>query len=419
MEKTYDIIVTGGGLTGIAAAVAAAREGAHVLIVEKNGFLGGAAGINFVNPFMGYAIHHPETGQDEVINAGLFWEILQRLNVMGGLHEKRIIFNEEILKIILDRLTREHGVDVLMHAYLTGCDVEGRTVRSLEAVGKSGVHRLAAKGFLDATGDADLAVLAGCSTRLGRDSDQQCQPMTLCFRVANVDMEAFEKGRRDITPLYQKLQKEGKIQNPREDVLLFYHMAPGVIHFNSTRIIHRNPVDDWDRTAAEMEAREQMLELFTFLREHCQGFANAVLLASAPEIGVRESRLIDGLYLLQAEELLACTHFDDSIARGSYSVDIHSPDGSGTVIRRIPQGQYYTIPYRSLVPPSLDNLLVAGRCISATHEAQSACRIMPICCCMGEAAGLALQMALADGCPAAAVDIGRLHDKMDQYGMLY
>ena len=154
--------------------------------------------------------------------------------------------------------------------------------------------------------------------------------MTLCFRVAGVDMKAFEKSCDTINPLYQQFRQEGKIKNPRENVLVFRHIVDGVLHFNSTRIIRKNPVSGEEKTQAELEAREQVFELFHFFKENIDGFQNSQLLSTAMEIGVRESRMIEGEYVLTQEDLMACTKFEDGVVCCNYDIDIHNPEGSGT-----------------------------------------------------------------------------------------
>ncbi len=413
----YDLIVAGGGFTGVAGAVAAAREGAKVLLIERYGFLGGAACACYVNPFMRYTLK-TEQGT-ELLSKGIFEEILDRLDALGGLKENRDTFSEELLKLVLDRLTKEAGVKVLFHSYLQAVHKEGKHITSVRVVNKSGTMELAADYFIDATGDADLSALAGCPYHVGREADQLCQPMTLCFRLANVDMEAFKRVRPKINGIYQQFQREGKIKNPREDVLIFYHVSDGVIHFNSTRVVKLSPLDAFDLSETERRAREQVYELYHFMKDNIEGFENCTLLASAPQTGVRESRMVDGAYTLTEEDLCGCRKFEDSIACGNYGVDIHSPDGSGTHRRLLPHTDYYTIPYRSLLPKGADNLLVAGRCISSTHEAQSGYRIMPICCCIGEAAGLAAGLALQSNCMPAEISVEKLHERMDHYNCRY
>lgn len=416
--RSYDLIVAGGGLTGVAAAYAAAREGLKVMLIEKSGFLGGAACNCYVNPFMPYKIS--KEGAPLTISRGLFLEILRQLDEMEGLHNNCATFNEEYLKLILDRLMSKIGVDVLFHSYVTGVKKDGEIINSILLANVSGTVEVASKYFVDATGDAALSVLADCPYEVGRETDHLCQPMTLCFRLAGVDTESIKKtGMTTINEAYKKAQIEGKIKNPREDILLFPHLSDGVLHFNSTRVVKHCPVDCFDLSKAEVQAREQVYELYTFLRENITGFEKATLLASAPEIGVRESRMIIGDYKITADDLVNCVKFSDAIAVGAYEIDIHSPDGGGTTHVQIPSGNYYTIPYRALIPQNTSNLLTAGRCISSTHEAQASYRIMPICCCMGEGAGIAISVALKSDKDVRLADMSTVHTLMDKYDLLY
>ncbi len=401
-----DIIVVGGGFSGVAAAVSAARENAKVLLLEKSGFLGGAAGNCYINPFMGYTTRI--NGKTVALSDGIFTEILERLDEKGGLHRNRVTFSEEILKLVFDEMTEECGVDVLFHAYLTRAEREGGHVKSVTVTGKGGELTFSADYFIDATGDADLAALAGCPYRIGREADGLCQPMTLCFRLSNVDVDLAFRNTQKINALYRQFREDGRILNPREDVLKFRYVADGVLHLNSTRIVKKSPFDLFDLSYAEREARRQMFELYTFLKENCEGFENSVLLSSAPEIGVRESRMIDGLYTLTVEDLKGCVKFDDSVAACNYDIDIHNPEGTGTSHYYFEEGTYYTIPYRSLIPKEAENLLVAGRCISGSHEAQASFRIMPTCCSTGQAAGIAAAAAVQDRTTVPETDIRRI-----------
>ncbi len=398
--KQYDVIVVGGGFSGTAAAIAAARWGMEVLLIEKSNCFGGAAVNCLVNPFMYYWTNDPATKKPIYLCNGIFREILTELTAMKAMPENSSAFHEEYLKLILQRMILKENVHVLFHTYLTGVRMDNGKVKSVLVSNKEGPGEYAARYFIDCTGDGDLAVLAGYPYHLGREKDHLCQPMTLCFRVAGVDLKAFEKSYDSINPLYQQFQREGKIKNPRENILVFENVVNGVLHFNSTRIVRKNPVSGEEKTQAELEAREQVFELFHFLRENIDGFQHSQLLSTAMEIGVRESRMIEGEYLLTQEDLVACTKFDDGVVCGNYDIDIHNPEGSGTSHYYFKDGEYYTIPYRCLVPKGSRNLLVAGRCISSTHEAQASYRIMPICCCLGEAAGIA-----AAFCGNSAADV--------------
>ena len=416
-KTNYDVIIVGGGFTGTAAAIAAARGGAKTLILEQSGALGGAAVNCLINPFMSWWTNIDTEGGKErfYLSRGIFKEICDKLASAGALHGNT--FHEEYLKLILDGMVKEEGVNVLFHATLCGVEKDGDTLKSVAVITKSGKITFTAHTFIDCTGDADLAVMAGCPYHLGRE-DGLCQPMTLCFRVANVDEELFwSRGSlQKMQEIYSRWQQEGKTSNPRENILVFKTLVKGVIHFNTTRVIKLDPVDPFDVTDAEIEARKQMLEVFTMLKEELEAFKDAQLLTSGAWIGARESRMIDGEHLLTENELKDCTRFPDAIAAGNYDIDIHSPDGSGTSHYYFPDGQYYTIPYRSLIPKNADNLLVAGRCISSTHEAQASYRIMPIVCCLGEAAGVAAAECVKNNCGTRQADINEIQKTLTDSG---
>lgn len=368
---------------------------------------------------MGYSTVDPKTKERLYLSNGIFKEILEGLRSFDALANDGSLFHEEYLKIVLQRMVLNAGVRVLFHAHLTDVHAENDRVQSVTVITKEGLLTFSASYFIDATGDADLCAFAGFPCRLGRESDALCQPMTLCFRVAQVDLHAFKKSRAQINPLYQQFQKEGKIKNIRENVLLFPNMVDGVIHFNSTRIVKKNPTSAFEKTEAELLACEQVLELFTFLKENIDGFQSSILLSSGMEIGVRESRMIEGEYSLTQEDLIACTKFDDRVICGNYDIDIHNPKESGTSHYYFKDGTYYTIPYRSLCPKGSKNLLAAGRCISSTHEAQASYRIMPFCCCLGEAAGAAAALCHASGCDVMEIDRGALHDDLIRRELIF
>ncbi|MBR6321975.1 MAG: FAD-dependent oxidoreductase [Lachnospiraceae bacterium] len=413
IEKDWDLIIVGGGLTGVAAAAAARREGLLVLLVEKSGFLGGAPGTMLINPFMPYAT--AVDGKRFELSRGFFTELRSILKEIGGYQDGREDIHEEYVKLALDRLVKREGIQPLFHAVLCGVEKGGDTIRAVQVVTKAGVISLRGKYFIDATGDADLSVMAGCPYHLGRP-DGLCQPMTLCFRIGNVDIPTFEKHRSEMQAKYKALQAEGKIKNPREDVLIFNTLVDGVLHFNTTRVVKHDPTNPFDVTEAEMTAREQMFEMYHFLRENCPGFEHAQLLYSAGEIGVRESRMIDGEYLLTETDLRDCVKFDDAVAAGNYDIDIHNPEGSGTSHYYFPAGTWYTIPYRSLQPRNVRNLLTAGRCISVTHEAQASIRIMPIVTTIGQAAGTAAALAVKAGKGVKEIDVKELQEKLKESG---
>ncbi len=387
--KQYDVIIVGGGFAGVCAAISASENGAKTLLVDKSNALGGAAHNCLINPFM--PTHTKINGEKFELSLGLFQKIREELSARSSL--KGIIFAEEELKYVLQKMVQKAGVDLLFHAYLHKVNKANDTISSLEFSTVGGPITLSSPYYVDATGDAQLSYLAGCPTKLGREKDNLCQPMTLCFRVGGVDVDAFYNDKDRINALYKQFKADGKIKNPREDILVFRMTYDGVLHFNTTRVVKKNPTNAFDVTLAELEARDQVYELLSFLKENTNSMKNAYLLATASEIGVRESRMIDGEYVLNVNDCLNFRKFEDSIAVSNYEIDIHNPEGSGTSHYFFPDGKYFTIPYRSLIPKNADNLLVAGRCISSDHEAQASYRIMPIVANIGESAGVAIALA--------------------------
>ena len=407
--KKYDVIVLGGGFAGVSAAVSSARLGAKVLIVEKSNCFGGAAVNCLVNPFMDYFTKIDN--EKFILSRGIFEEILKNLEDRNAL--KNESFAEEELKLILNRMVLAEGIDVLFHSFVFEVNKDDENITSVTVVNKSGKMTIEADCFIDATGDADVAYLAGCPYVLGRKEDNLCQPMTLCFRVGNVDVPKFRKTFNKVNELYKKNLAEGKFKNPRENILVFnWYGADNVLHFNTTRIIKKNPVDAIDVSMAELEVREQVFEVYEFLKANADGFENSFLMMTASEIGVRESRMIQGEYILTGKDIVACKKFDDAIAACNYDIDIHNPEGSGTSHYYFKPGEYYTIPYRCLTPKNTDNLLVAGRCISVTHEAQASCRIMPICFCLGQAAGVAAAVASKHNATVKEIDVTELRQRL-------
>jgi len=410
--KKYDIAVIGGGFAGVAAALAAARGGAKVLLVEKSNCLGGAAAGNLVNPFMG--TRTVLNGERFDLSQGIFREIRALMEARGAM--KRDLFLEEELKYVLNELLLGEGVELLFHAYINRVDMGGEHVKAVSVATKSGELMIDADYYIDATGDAQTAYLAGCPTTLGREHDHLCQPMTLCFRVGNVDTEKFFASEKRFGEIHKKALEAGELINPRENILVFKNPIPNVLHFNTTRVVKRNPTDPFDVTEAEILARRQVFEIYDFLKKHADGLENSFLMMTAMEIGVRESRMIIGDYVLTENDCKSCVHFEDGIAACNYDIDIHNPEGSGTSHYYFAPGDYYTIPYRSLIPKGADNMLVAGRCISSDHGAQASYRIMPTVCCIGEAAGTAMALAVRDKVDVRRIDVKELQKKLVDAG---
>ena len=410
--KKYDVIVVGGGFAGVSAALSAARTGAKVLIVEKSNCLGGAASNCLVNPFMSNSTRL--NGKRQSLSQGIFKEIWTKLKKHSAL--KGSAFHEEELKRILSESVLEAGIDLLFHAYIFEAKKQGNKIESITVATKSGKLELQANYFIDATGDAQVAFLADCPTTLGREPDHLCQPMTLCFRVGNVDIRRFGRSVKGLQLAHSQALANGELINPRENILYFYTPIPGVVHFNTTRVVKKNPTDPFEVTEAETLARKQVYEIYEFMKKHADGLENSFLMMTAAEIGVRESRMIVGDYVLTERDCRACTKFEDAIAACNYDIDIHNPEGSGTSHYYFPEGEYYTIPYRSLIPKTVDNMLVAGRCISSDHGAQASYRIMPTVCCIGEAAGCAIALAVKDNISVRDIDVKKLQDLLTKNG---
>lgn len=417
--KRYDLCVVGGGFAGFAAAVSAAREGLSVIIVEKGNSLGGAAVNNLVNPFMPYFT--TVDGKKFDLSRGLFTEIRTKL------YERRagatavtelgeISFLEEDLKYILNETALEAGVDLLFHAYIFGVNKTGERIESVRLATVGGEVSVGADYFVDATGDAQLSFLAGCPTKLGREPDSLCQPMTLCFRVGNADVEKFFASKKRLNEQYAKARETGEITNPRHNVLVFKTPIKNVLHFNTTRVVLKNPTDAVEVTEAEIIARRQVYEIYEFMKKHADGLENSFLMMTAPEIGVRESRMIVGDYTLTEKECKDCVKFEDGIAACNYDIDIHNPEGTGTSHYYFGPGEYYNIPYRCLIPKGAENMLVAGRCISSDHGAQASYRIMPTVTTLGEAAGAAIALAKKSGVTTREVDVKLLQETLKKKG---
>lgn len=405
MDEMYDLIVAGGGVAGVAAAVSAAREGLRVLLAEQTGVTGGAMTNALVYPFMRYTLR--KSGR--VLAAGLFAEMQERWKAYRDT-------SWETYKLVFDDLLSEAGAEVLFHAQLFDVTTKDRQVTEISVATCAGKRSLRARMFIDATGDGELFYLAGCDCQLGRQEDGFCQPMTTCFRLGNVDIARFQAERPMLEERYRARQAEGKITNPRENILVFFGLGEGIVHFNTTRVIRHDPTDPAALSRAEMIARRQVWEMVKFLREESEAFSHCTLLSLANRIGVRESRKLKGVHILTAEELERGVYFPDTVALGNYGVDIHNPTGTGTTVHYLSDEAYYSIPYRSLLPKEYNNLLVAGRCLSATHEAQSAVRIMPTCVCMGQAAGIAAAVAAETGAALSGVDTDAVRRRLTERG---
>jgi hypothetical protein len=311
-------------------------------------------------------------------------------------------FDPEVFKLVALEMLDEAGVQFLFHAFGSGVIGDGRVEGAVFET-KSGPVVLRAHTVIDCTGDGDLAAAAGAPFEIGRAADGLTQPMTLMFRMVEFQREAFAeyarqhptqwRGVHGLWDLIRQATAAGELTLPREDMLFFATPHSREVSVNSTRVTRVLGTDVWDLSYAEWQSRLQMRQIVAFLRKYVPGFERAYLAQSGTAIGVRETRRILGDYQLTSADVLAARKFDDVIARCSYPIDIHNPKGAGTILQRLPSGEAFDIPLRCLMPKHVDGLLVAGRCISGTHEAHSSYRVMPVAMAIGQAAGVSAALA--------------------------
>lgn len=429
-----EVLIVGGGPAGIAAAVSAARAGARVLLAERYGFLGGMATAALVGPLMSYhtaAGHGTAEGEakpPEKVIAGLVDELVDRMVAIGGAippssaWDYAVLIDAEAFKSVALQMVVESGVELMLHSLAVGVVREGARVRGVVFETKSGRLIVLADVVVDATGDADVAAWAGAPFEVGRPGDGLCQPMSLIFKLGVVDRERFEDYVRShpreftvaqgLRSLVAAATERGDLNLAREDILFFPTPVPGEVVVNSTRMVKVSGINVWDLTAAEIEGRRQTEMLVRFFRKYVPGFEQARLLQTGHQVGVRETRRLLGEYILTEQDVLGGARFPDVVARGSYHVDIHNPEGRGTVVRRLPPGTSYDIPFRSLLPREVEGLLVAGRSLSGTHEAQSSYRVMPICMATGQAAGVAAACSVRQRVPPRQVEVGAVQAEL-------
>jgi hypothetical protein len=423
-REHYDTVVAGGGIAGLAAAISSARLGARTLLVERYGFLGGLATAGLVNPFMSCC-----TSTGEPLIAGFFDDLRARLADLGGLSGNT--FDSEAMKLAAQELALEAGAELLLHSWVKGAVMDGRAARGVRILNKSGELDCTARRLVDTTGDGDVAASAGAPFEIG-GPDGIPQAMTMMFDVGGVDLvpalayaknspdqmlfpkltpdadlEELARGVVSIAGFYDLVaQAKGRSEYPLPGDLIFFisRPRPGEVVFNTTHVGSVTGTDASDLTKAEIEGRRQAAALVRFVRDYVPGFENAYLLRMATQIGIRETRRIRGEYVFSADDVASARKFEDGIARLAYPVDVHPGKGEGYTRAgeqsagpiAPPAGDWYEIPYRCLVPLGVENMLVAGRCVSSTHEGQGAIRIMPCCAAMGQAAGTAAALSLSE-----------------------
>ena len=440
LKAESDVTVIGGGPAGIAASIACARCGVQTTLIEAAGCVGGMATTGLVGPFMTSF----DTNGNEQIVKGVFDELVRRMVAEGGaIHPSEVLapseytsflkeahnnvapFDPEVMKYVAMEMLLEAEVNVRLHTRVERTLCEEARIDALVVADKTGLALMRGKLYVDATGDGDIAAFAGNPFEKGREPDGLLQPATLFMRIGNVDddrvkryvRETADKGERLFASEVANARTKGDFPEdcPRGYVGMYKQPRKGEWRINTSRVLGIDGTDPDDLTRAEIAGRRQAAKLMKFFRAYCPGLENAYLIDTANRMGIRETRRIEGLYRLTKEDVAKGRTFDDAIARYSFFMDIHNPTGTGQEESRIlliEEGGYFEVPYRCLVPSRINNLLVAGRCISADHHANGAIRVMPACFATGQAAGAAAALCVKERCPPGELAPDRLRDEL-------
>lgn len=401
VKREADVLVVGGGAAGIAAAVASARLGAKVLLVERYGFLGGI----MTSVSLGSICGLYTVTEDEIVPVvhGVAGEIVERLRLLGGasapkrwLKTASLPYDLFTMKVVADALVREAGIEVVLHSQVVDVVMVGSRIAGVILEDKSGRWAALGRCIIDCSGDADVAARAGCPVEMDLENLQY--PTTM-FRFSGIDTEQVLGISREDLRAYLEKAVEADMDLPRTAGGM-YVPTPGVVHLNITRVANKgrapDPLDPFELTQAEFAGREQVLLYQKAFREFVPGFKDCFVLDCGAQIGVRESRRVKGLYRLELEDVIQEARFPDAIACSAWPVEDHT---GGRAVKWVwlQPGGYYQIPMRTLIPSGVDGLLVAGRCVSASHDAQASLRVAAVCMAMGQAAGVAAARAADSG----------------------
>ena len=424
----YDVVVLGGGPAGIAAAAAAGMHGRRVLLIERYGFLGGMGTAAGVTNFCG--LHANVHGEIKQVVHGVADDLLARIERLGGLNAPHLVlgkiyaqaYDTAAYKCAADDLLLSCHVDILFHALATSVAMEGGSrIKALLVETKSGRRAILGRIFIDCSGDGDLAAFAGAAYEKG-DADGHMLFPTMMFRVNGVDAALAGEAWRTVPALMEAAEKRG-VAFPRKGAIVRPQKHSSEWRINVTQI--KNPegravdgTDAHELSTGEIDGRRQAMAFFEFLKREAPGFAKSYIVDIPPQLGVRETRRIAGQYQLTADDVLSCASFPDTIGVNGWPIENHV---AGDVVWRWPEipvsRGFNHLPYRMLVPRALDNLLVAGRCASMTHEGQSAARVSGPCFVMGQAAGTAAHLSLAGNASNADIPIDRLQQTLHGDGV--
>ena len=418
VRGTYDVIVAGSGPAGICAAVAAARQGAKVALVERYGVVGGNLTVGYVGPILGMV--GPGTMRDELVSL-LGVPENDMIGESGRAHDF------ERAKRVLAQFVAHPNIDVYLQSAV--CDVvkQGDTLQGVVIATNEGQMALLGKVTVDATGDGLVAYLAGAPTEKGRD-DGLMQPVTLEFTIAGVDEERGVICIGDVDDVQlngerfldfcKRCADEGKLPQQLAAVRLHPTVRKGERQVNTTQVNGVDMTCVEHIFKADLQLREQIALLEDFLQKNIPGYESCRCIASGTTTGVRETRRVMGDYVITAEELAAGCRFEDVIVhKAEFIVDIHNPAGAGQAEEHIQYCDPYDLPYRCFTPRNVEGLYVAGRCISGTHRAHASYRVMSICMAMGEAVGVAAAMCAEQECTPRTLDVKALQRRMTEMGI--
>lgn len=414
---SYDVVVCGGGPSGIIAAIAAARGGAKTAIIERYGFFGGMATAALVAPISVFNYNGRR------IIGGIPWEFVQRMIDIGGAEEEKplgnISFSPEKYKLIAQRMLLEAGVTIYFHSYISGCQQFDNRITSVTFENKEGTQAVDGKLFIDCTGDADLSEMAGVPMQ---PFSKHLQPASLIFMLGGVDTDSLpmlRHSQQGVNYLDTTIREKLSALREHQNIPLFGGpwycgiMSKGVVLVNITRI-QVNITVNQDASDAECELREQANLFAKLLKDNVPAFSDSSLLCTAAQAGARETRRIKGAHLLTGEEYLGLVRFPDTVSRGCHPVDIHSADSTKQRCEFLKDAGF--VPYRSLIAENFPNLLVAGRTISADSVASASLRVQASCMGLGQAAGAASALCVRDGCDVQSIDVDELRSVLIGYG---
>ena len=423
----YEVVVLGGGPAGIAAAVAAARAGRRTLLIERYGFLGGMGTAAGVTNFCG--LHANVHGEMHRVVQGIASNLLARIDRLDGLNAPHLIFGKILAqaydtaayKIAADDLLAAHKVDILFHALGAGVVMHNeRRINAVMVETKAGRQAVAADIFIDCSGDGDLAAWAGARYEVGDNAGSMLYP-SMMFRLNGIDPEKAGEAWRTIPALMEAAEAAGTHHFPRKAAIVRPQRSQIEWRVNFTQLSRAdgaaiNGLEPDDLTRGEIDGRRQAVEAFNFLRT-VPGFEKSYIVDLPPQLGIRETRRVVGGHMLSGEDVLGCASFDDSIGVNGWPMEQHV---AGNVIFKfppIPESRGFNeLPYRMLVPDGVDNLLMAGRCASMTHDGQSAARVSGACFAMGEAAGTAAALALGGNTAPREIAVDRLQLQLREQG---